>query len=310
MAQPKITVLTPSLNRGDKIARALRSVVEQNYPDVEHLVLDGGSTDDTLDVVARFPHVQIASHSDTGAQNAVNKGLAMATGDIVGLLCTDDWYPPGAFAAAAASFMADPSLEAVAGNTRFFREGETEAFLECRHGVGLEMGAEIMFGAPCMASWFIRRDVLQELGGYREEFDTSGDRDMAIKLWLRGRIQVVPNALYCYEMHPGSRTLMATVDANLDIVREHLIMSSRLSKNSSVAPEVRKLASLWYDLEIARGINFAIRSGRGREAMRMLMTHFRHTPLWPIGTLLAAGPRAKARKLMTWSTKSTRIEKC
>ncbi len=307
MAQPKITVLTPSRNRGDKIGRALRSVLDQNYPDVEHLILDGGSTDDTLDIVARFPHAQVASRSDTGAQNAVNKGLAVATGDIVGLLCTDDWYPPGAFAAAAAAFTADPRLEVVAGNTIFFREGETEAFLECRHGVGMEMGAEIMFGAPCLASWFIRRDVLQELGGYREEFDISGDRDMAIRLWLRGRIRVVADALYCYEVHPRSRTLMATADANLDIVREHLIISSRLSENPAVASEVHRLAGLWHDFELVRGINFAIRAGQGREAVRMVMAHFMQNPLWPIRALLAVGQRAKARRLITWAPNSARL---
>lgn len=307
MAQPKMTVLTPSRNRGDKIARALRSVLDQNYPDVEHLILDGASTDDTLNVVARFPHAQVASRSDTGAQNAVNKGLAVATGDIVGLLCSDDWYPPGAFAAVAAAFMVNPDLDAVAGKAFFFHEGETKAFLECRHGVGIEMGAEIMFGAPCLASWFIRRDSLLELGGYREEFGISADREMAVRLWLRGRISVVQEALYCYEVHPGSRTLMTTADTNLDIVREHLVISSRLSENPTVASEVHKLARLWHDFELVRGINFAIRAGRGGEMVRPLMAHFVQNPLWPIGALLAAGQRAKARRLMTWAPESVRL---
>jgi glycosyltransferase involved in cell wall biosynthesis len=304
VAQPKITVLTPSRNRGDKIARALRSVLDQNYSDVEHLILDGGSTDDTLDVVAGFPHAKVASRSDTGAQNAVNKGLALATGDIVGLLCTDDWYLPGAFAAVASAFATNPDLDAVAGKAVFCREGHTKAFLECRHGIGIEMGAEIMFGAPCLASWFIRRNALRELGGYCEEFGISADRDMAIKLWLRGRISVVPDALYCYEVHPGSRTLMTTPDANLEIAREHLIMSSRLSENPAVAPEVRNLASLWHDLEIARALNFAIKLGRGTEVMRILFAHFRQNPLWPVRAALAIRPRANARRLMTWASKS------
>ena len=81
---PLVSVVTPSLNQGAFIEQTIRSVLEQDYPYIEHIVVDGGSTDETLDLLSRHPHLRWISESDRGQAHALNKGFALADGEILG----------------------------------------------------------------------------------------------------------------------------------------------------------------------------------------------------------------------------------
>src|SRR5688572_1037654 len=99
---PLVSIVTPSLNQGRYLDEAIRSVQGQDYPRLEHVVVDGGSTDETLDVLRRHPHLRWVSEPDGGQSDAVNKGFRLARGEIFGWLNADDYYLPGAVAAAVA----------------------------------------------------------------------------------------------------------------------------------------------------------------------------------------------------------------
>ena len=93
----RISVITPSFNQAGYIEQNIRSVLDQQYPDFEHIVIDGGSTDGTVEVLKRFPHLKWISEKDNGQSDALNKGFAMASGDIICWLNSDDWLAPEAF---------------------------------------------------------------------------------------------------------------------------------------------------------------------------------------------------------------------
>jgi glycosyltransferase involved in cell wall biosynthesis len=103
---PKLSVITPSYNQGRYIERAIRSVLDQDYPNLEYVIVDGGSTDETVEVIRRYEDrlAWWVSEPDNGQADAINKGIERTNGEIVGYLCTDDYYLPGAFATAVGAF--------------------------------------------------------------------------------------------------------------------------------------------------------------------------------------------------------------
>jgi glycosyltransferase involved in cell wall biosynthesis len=98
MNLPKITIITPSYNQGEFLEDTFRSVLDQNYPNLEYFVVDGGSTDNSVDIIKRYTeHFDWwVSEKDRGQSHAINKGLERATGDIVTWLNSDDFFYPGA----------------------------------------------------------------------------------------------------------------------------------------------------------------------------------------------------------------------
>lgn len=101
---PLITILTPSYNQGRYIEQTIQSVAAQGYTPFEHIVIDGGSSDNTVSILKRYPHVKWISEPDRGQADALNKGLGMATGDIIGWVNSDDFYADDVFRNIAALF--------------------------------------------------------------------------------------------------------------------------------------------------------------------------------------------------------------
>ena len=94
---PKISIVTPSSNQGQFIAEAIQSVLDQGHQNVEHIIVDNCSNDETLKVLARYPHLKVICEKDRGQSDALNKGFKIAKGDIIGWLNADDLYLPGCF---------------------------------------------------------------------------------------------------------------------------------------------------------------------------------------------------------------------
>src|ERR1700712_3816315 len=126
---PKISIVTPSLNQGRFLQQCLDSVAAQNWTNLEHFVIDGGSSDDTLEILERNRPglTSFVSEPDKGAADAINKGLAKCTGDIVAWLNADDFYLPGAFEELAARWRENPEASFWFGNgLRVNEAGETK----------------------------------------------------------------------------------------------------------------------------------------------------------------------------------------
>lgn len=116
---PKISVVTACLNHGEYLEDAILSVMRQEYPNYEHIVVDGASKDNTLEILKRYPHVRWISEPDKGQSDALNKGFRMATGDLVAWLNADEYYLPGALAAVADSATENPKVDVFYGDCIF-----------------------------------------------------------------------------------------------------------------------------------------------------------------------------------------------
>ena len=123
---PSITIVTPCLNAAATIEEALASVRAQDYPRLEHVVVDGGSSDGTLELLERAEGVRLVSEPDRGRADAVNKGVAMSTGEVIGWLNADDRYEAGALLAVGRALAADPSAMWATGYCRIIGGGGQE----------------------------------------------------------------------------------------------------------------------------------------------------------------------------------------
>lgn len=211
MTPPLISIVTPCLNRADYIAEAVESVLFQNFPSFEHIVTDAGSSDGTLDILRTYPHLRVVSEPDQGIYDAINKGIRMARGEIIGLLNTDDLYAEGCFAAVATAFEQSPDALAVVGGVTVFRDeaGGRRTLTVTPAIEPDELWFRLIQGSPATNGWFFRRRVFEQVGYFDLRYHYASDRGFLILAALDGGIRPVPirRVLYQYRQHSGSATL-------------------------------------------------------------------------------------------------------
>lgn len=213
MTKPLISIITPCLNRADFVDGAVRSVLDQGYANFEHLVMDAGSTDGTLDLLRAYPHLRVTSEPDHGMYDAINKGIRAARGEIIGLLNTDDRYAPGAFRAVAEAFLAHPDCQAVVGGAEFLQlDGGQWSVVEHVPAIPAhDLWRRIILGNPISNAWCFRRQVFEQGGAYDDRFRWVADRYFLIRVALDAGVRplALDQVLYQYLLHSGSVTLNA-----------------------------------------------------------------------------------------------------
>jgi glycosyltransferase involved in cell wall biosynthesis len=211
---PKISVVTPCLNSASTIAATIESVLKQDYANWEHLVEDGGSKDDTVAVLKRYPRVNWVSEKDEGHYHAMNRGIARATGDVVVILNADDCFRPGTLRKVAEAFQTNSCWDALFGDVVFV-DGEGREIY--RREEALYDYRILLYGVDyiCHQTLFVRREVYQRLGGYRhKEFRNSADYEFKLRLGGSGcRVGHVPALLVDYRYHTQGQS------ADLRIIR-------------------------------------------------------------------------------------------
>jgi glycosyltransferase involved in cell wall biosynthesis len=203
----KISIITPSFNQADYLEETIQSVLAQGYAELEYLIIDGGSTDGSRAILARYRD-QVAGcveEPDRGQVEAINKGLARTTGEIVAFLNSDDLYLPGALAAVADWFREHPEGEWLCGETIFFGKGHPTTLYRPR--LPASAAHALAWEAHCpQPAIFWRRRLLGE--GFREDYRYCFDHEWMVRLMLRGvKGASLPLPLAAYRLHERSKTV-------------------------------------------------------------------------------------------------------
>ncbi len=293
---PKITLVTPCLNRADLVGMAIESAWTQGYPALRQIVVDGGSTDGTLAALARHPEIEVVAQRSQGSHPAMNEGLARADGEVVGFLNTDDLLLPGALHAAGRAFADDPALDALRFRAALFESASGDTI--AAHAEIVEPPPElqldaVLFGTPGFNAWFFRRRVFAVHGDFDPAFDIAADRDFLLRLTLGGaRIRHLPVLGYAYRQHAGSRTLDRDARLRLGIMAEHVAIVRKHLSRPDLAPADRAALSAWHARETARLLGQQIKQGRFGAALDLAFGGFRADPAWPLA--ITAGRRRAA----------------
>lgn len=189
----RISVVTAVFNRAGTVAQALASVAGQTWPGVEHIVIDGGSTDGTLEILQahRGQLAVLVSEPDHGIYDALNKGIRHATGDVVGFMHADDLFEsPDSLAQVAAAF-ADPAVEAVYGDLVYVRQHDPSRVVRYWRAGPVEPGCLERGWMPPHPTLYVRRGVYQRLGGFDTRFRIAADYECILRFFGRGGIRPV-----------------------------------------------------------------------------------------------------------------------
>ncbi len=214
MSAPRISIIIPSYNQGRFIEETLRSVLDQDYPALELLVMDGGSTDESVEIIRRYESriAFWASEPDRGQSHAINKGLAKITGDVWAYLNSDDLLRPGSLARVGELF-SDPATDWVGAVSSIFNDtGDIGEVRPCEPPAVKDAltpwnrSVEHVF--PCSNVNFMRRVVHERIGGFDESFHYSMDMEYYTRAMLAGyMLRLVPDVLGRWRWHAESKTV-------------------------------------------------------------------------------------------------------
>ena len=188
---PKVSVITPALNCYATIAECMQSVASQDYGNIEHIVVDGDSTDGTLELLKPYK-VEIISEKDAGIYDAINKGIARASGEIIHILNADDKYKQETVLSRMLAFMVDKQLDV--GHAKVEQVDRQEKLVRV---IGYDVTRTKLLRKCRVAhpAVFVRRSVYERFGNFSTGFRIAGDHEFMLRIWDRVRVGFMPEVM-------------------------------------------------------------------------------------------------------------------
>jgi len=216
---PKISIVTPHLNQRPFIEETIRSILLQGYPEIEHIIVDGGSTDGSLELIAQYsPWVRCVVEKGEGQSAAANRGFRLVTGDLIGWQNSDDFYAPGNFRHAALAAVQYPDRDVFHGTVRGFQGQNSQPpwlFESCE-----EFSQESLLNEVCVKnqSMFFRRKIFDRGVFLEENLHYAMDQEFFWRLSIEGfRYQMVPSMIGYYRQHENAKSNTYNVCNDLEL---------------------------------------------------------------------------------------------
>jgi glycosyltransferase involved in cell wall biosynthesis len=266
---PKISIVMPSFNQARFIERSILTVLNQGYPNTELIVIDGGSSDGTVELLKKYDHAisYWVSEKDNGQSDALNKGFARATGDFYGWLNSDDLYAPGAFHKAASAFRQNPKKKVVFGD--WLSIDESDSVLDLNHAFDFSLNHFKYEGFHLNSqSMFWRAEVHQRFGGFDVDLYNTMDYQMILEFGINEGDEAflrLPDVFGAFRRYAGQKTsgFTARVLAEHKSLAQHYRYTDKYELLGNLKRKIfRVRRASWY---LKRG-GFSLLAARLRDA--------------------------------------------
>lgn len=186
----KISIITTSYNSAKTIRDTLESVHNQTYDNIEHVIIDGKSTDDTLSIVKEFPNIEkVVSEKDEGVYDAMNKGIAIVTGDIVGILNSDDFYENKHIIENVARLFEDKEVEALYGDLYYVKPNNIKKPIRYWKAGPYNKNKFGNGWMPPHPTFFVRKSLYEKYGNFDTRFETSADYELMLRFLFKNDVK-------------------------------------------------------------------------------------------------------------------------
>jgi glycosyltransferase involved in cell wall biosynthesis len=215
----KVTIITATYNSAATVADTLRSVQDQKYPKIEHIIIDGRSKDNTLEIIGQFGHVkQVISEPDKGIYDAMNKGISFSTGDIIGILNSDDFYTTDdIISKVAAQFQVDSELDCVYGDLLYVDQKDSNKIVRVWKSGSYSKNSFLYGWMPPHPTFFVRKEVYQQYGLFNLDLGTAADYELMLRFLHKKKCKCAYIPEFLIKMRSGgasNQTLKARLNAN------------------------------------------------------------------------------------------------
>lgn len=254
----KISIITATWNSGATLRDTMQSVLAQNYTDIEHIIVDGGSSDNTLEIVRELEplykgRLRYISEKDRGLYDAMNKGLAMATGEVVGILNSDDFYTGNDVLSAIADAFAKGEVDAVYGDIHFVNPSDLKKCVRYYSSRFFRRSWMRMGFMPAHPSFYCRKVMYERYGGFDLSFKVAADFENLLRLLFVHRIRTRYIEKDCVTMRTGGASTSGMA-SHKQIMRDHQLAFKKNGVYSNVGLELMRYPYKVIELIITRFI--------------------------------------------------------
>jgi glycosyltransferase involved in cell wall biosynthesis len=283
-AAPLFTIITPTLNASATLEDAVCSAMGQGIK-YEHLIMDGCSSDRTLEIAHSFPHLTVHSGRDCGLYDAMNRGTFFARGEWLIFLQADDWLPEGALAAFRAAIEKNPAAEILTGSAEAVRQiGENlwdpqwQRTSDADKALTIE---NIALGEPMLNARAIRKSLFKKAGPFDLAYSLASDRDFLLKLTaLQPQAATVEAPTYRYRWHEGSLTMNAGNSLSRRLTAENLAIAEK-HINSATDLSAQRLLKLWHHRQSTQAALCAVEAFQPLAVIQSAISATRINSSWP-----------------------------
>jgi glycosyltransferase involved in cell wall biosynthesis len=217
--KPLVSIVTPSYNQAAFLEQTIRSVLEQDYPNIEYLIADGGSTDGSVEIIKKYANKLAwwVSEKDKGQADGINKGFARAKGEFIAWVNSDDYYMPGAISAVVAALQANPDVGFVFGDVQVVdKDGRILNNLHYGNWSHADLMTFHIIGQPAV---FMRRSVLEKAGYLDPNYHFMLDHQLWLRMGLQAGIKYVPQLWAGAHYHEDCKNLLQPAEFGKEAYR-------------------------------------------------------------------------------------------